>query len=289
MPRTTATAPVRVVTPRHHARRLPEALDRRFEALVFDWDGTAVPDRAADARELKELVEEACSLGLHLGIVTGTHIDNVDGQLQARPAGPGRLYICVNRGSELFVADRDDCRLVERREATPAENAALDAAAAHTQEILESRGLHVAVISQRLNRRKIDLIPEPDWSDPPKSRITALLAAVEKRLRSAGLGGLRDAVEIAEDAARAAGLPDARVTSDAKHVEIGLTDKSDSVRRLMAELEGLGVDSGLVLVAGDEFGPLGGVPGSDSLLWSRRPPARRQSPSGQSPRARLRT
>ena len=86
---TSAIAPVRVVTARHVARRLPESLDRRFEALVFDWDGTAVPDRATDARELKKLVEEACSLGLHLGIVTGTHIGNVDGQLQARPASTG--------------------------------------------------------------------------------------------------------------------------------------------------------------------------------------------------------
>ena len=51
-----------------------------------------------------------------------------------------------------------------------------------------------------------------------------------------------------------------RVTSDAKHVEIGLTDKADSARWVFAELGRRGIGPGLVLVAGDEFGPLGGLP-----------------------------
>ena len=86
-------------------RRLPAELDRRFEAVVFDWDGTAVPDRSAEAGALRELVEELSALGFDLGVVTGTHVGNVDGQLQARPAGPGRLFLCVNRGSEVFRAE----------------------------------------------------------------------------------------------------------------------------------------------------------------------------------------
>jgi hypothetical protein len=56
------------------------------------------------------------------------------------------------------------------------------------------------------------------------------------------------------------------VSSDAKHVEIGLTDKSDAARWLIAELARSGVGAGLVLIAGDEFGSLGGLPGSDSLM-----------------------
>ena len=96
------------VEPRKRAAgRLPPALDRRFEAVVFDWDGTAVPDRSADASRLRELVEELCGLGLELAVITGTHVGNVDGQLGARPAGPGRLLLCVNRGSEVFQADAD--------------------------------------------------------------------------------------------------------------------------------------------------------------------------------------
>ncbi len=82
-----------------------DPLDRRFGAIMFDWDGTAVPDRRADARPLRELVETLCSLGRHLVITSGTHLENVDDQLGARPDGPGDLYIDSNRGSETWEID----------------------------------------------------------------------------------------------------------------------------------------------------------------------------------------
>jgi trehalose/maltose hydrolase-like predicted phosphorylase len=246
-------------------RRHPE-LDRRFEAVVFDWDGTAVPDRSADASRARRLIEDLCAAGMEVFVVTGTHIGNVDGQLGARPHGPGRLHFCFNRGSEVFRVDETGPRLIERRLASAEEDAALTAAAEATVSALATGGLRAEIVSQRLNRRKIDLIPEPQWADPPKARIDELLGAVEARLRSAGLQGLGEAVELAEAAAREAGLDAPRVTSDAKHVEIGLTDKADSARWVFAELRRRGIPPSLVLVAGDEFGSLGGLPGSDSFL-----------------------
>jgi trehalose/maltose hydrolase-like predicted phosphorylase len=245
---------------------LPAALDRRFEAVVFDWDGTAVPDRQSDATRVRALIEELCGLGLDFAVITGTHIGNVDGQLSARPGGPGRLYLCMNRGSEVFLADADGVRLLERREATADEDAALDAAAQNTVAKLAARGLRAEIVSERLNRRKIDLIPEPEWADPPKAKIAELLDAVHQRLHEAGLNGLGEAVALAQDASREAGVSSPRVTSDAKHVEIGLTDKADAARWVFGDLWSRGIGPGLVLVAGDEFGPLGGLPGSDSLL-----------------------
>ncbi len=242
------------------------ALDRRFEAIVFDWDGTAVPNRQADATRLRALIEELCELGLELAVVTGTHVGNVHGQLGARPGGPGHLHLCMNRGSEVFRAETDGVHLLERREATPEEEAALDAAAAKTVVELAALGLRAEVVSERLNRRKIDLIPEPEWAEPPKARIAELLAAVEDRLHQAGLAGLEEAVELAERCAVEAGLADPKVTSDAKHVEIGLTDKADAARWVFDYLERRGIAPGLVLIAGDEFGTLGGLPGSDSFL-----------------------
>jgi trehalose/maltose hydrolase-like predicted phosphorylase len=245
---------------------LPRAVARRFEAVIFDWDGTAVPGRHSDASEVRGLVELLCGAGVDVAVVSGTHVDNVDGQLLARPKGPGRLLLALNRGSELFEVDQLGPRLLARREATPQEDAALTRAARDTVEKLATRGFEARIVSQRLNRRKIDLLPEPEWADPPKSEIDRVVAAAEQRLRAAGIDGLVEAAQIALAAARDAGCVDAKVTSDAKHVEIGLTDKSDSARAVLAELWADGIPADQVLIGGDEFGPLGGLVGSDSMM-----------------------
>jgi hypothetical protein len=106
---------------------------------VFDWDGTAVPDRRADAGRLRRLVEKASVFGLELAIASGTHVDNVDGQLKARPAGPGGLILALNRGSEVFSVDQQRPRLESRRTATPEEDAALSRVAQTTVEPLAAR------------------------------------------------------------------------------------------------------------------------------------------------------
>ncbi len=237
-----------------------------FAAVVFDWDGTAVPDREADASAVRERVERLCAASVHVFVVTGTHVGNIDGQLRARPRGPGTLHLCVNRGSEVFAVDERGPALAYRRDASGEENAALDRAAALMVSRLHEHGLEARVVSERLNRRKIDIIPEPEWADPPKAVIDQLLHAVTARLASAGISGLAAAVDMGLRAGRDAGLADPRVTSDAKHVEIGLTDKSHSARWAERWLADRGIGAGLVLIGGDEFATLGGTVGSDALM-----------------------
>jgi trehalose/maltose hydrolase-like predicted phosphorylase len=242
------------------------ALDKTFEAIVLDWDGTAVPDRQADASEVRQRIEALCAAGVHVFVVSGTHVGNIDGQLRARPRGWGQLHLCCNRGSEIFVVTGDGPQLVIRRTASPDENRALDRAAEQTVEGLRSRGVVARVVSERLNRRKIDLIPVSAWADPKKADIDLLAQAVSERLTSAGIANLAEVVALAADASRGVGLAEPRITSDVKHVEIGLTDKSDSARWAAHWLAKRGITGGLVLIGGDEFGPIGGVAGSDSMM-----------------------
>ena len=227
-----------------HVVKLSRTPDRRSTraaastAIVFDWDGTAVADRAADARVVRGSSKRCARSASMSRVVSGTHVGNVDGQLGARPRGPGRLLLALNRGSELFEVGADGPALLARRTATDAEeDAALDARGRSRRSRLAARGLEARIVSQRLNRRKIDLIPLPRWADPPKAQIDELLDAVEARLDAAGIGGLPEVAAIARDrgtATRASADP--KVTSDAKHVEIGLTDKADSARAVLREL-----------------------------------------------------
>jgi trehalose/maltose hydrolase-like predicted phosphorylase len=240
--------------------------DETFEALIFDWDGTAVPDRQADAASQRARVESCCQAGLNLFVVSGTNMENIDGQLKARPDGPGRLFLCCNRGSEIFEVTADGPMLRHRRTATPQEDRSLDRSAETVVDHLAKVGLETKLVSNRLNRRKIDLIPVAGWTDPKKAEITHLADAVRSRLAGVGIADLAEVVAIAAAAARAAGLADPRITSDVKHVEIGLTDKSDSAGFAAVWLAERGITGALVLIGGDEFGPVGGVAGSDSLM-----------------------
>ena len=249
-----------------HSGASRAALDRRFEAIVFDWDGTAVPDRASDASRLRELIESACALGMHLLVISGTHLANVDGQLGARPAGPGSLHLLLNRGQDVYVVGSRGPRRVERRPLDPSDLERLNEAAERTRSWLEAAGLRDAAVVRRPNRVKIDLIPGEVWRNPPKAQIAGLLAAVEARLRRYGIADLGAVVDATRRAALEVELEDPRVTTDAKHVEIGLTDKSDSARWAFRKLWRLGVSPAQVLICGDEFGRLGGLVGSDSLL-----------------------
>ncbi|MBI2863108.1 MAG: glycoside hydrolase family 65 protein [Chloroflexi bacterium] len=247
-------------------------LDRPFKMIVFDWDGTAVPSRTADAIEVRRRLERLLELGILIVVITGTSFANIDRQLSAaiRGAHKQRLYLCTNRGSEVYGFDsQSNSTLRHRRVATPDEDRLLTAVADRVRDILQSRtGLELRVVYDRLNRRKIDLIPLPEWRDPPKAAIGQLLDAVEGRLRGAGLaGGLHEAFEIARTEAVSAGLSHARITSDVKHIEVGLTDKGDSVHWAMSGLaRQAGITSPDVLIAGDEFGPIGGFEGSDSRM-----------------------
>jgi trehalose/maltose hydrolase-like predicted phosphorylase len=95
---------------------IPDVLDRRFEGIVLDWDGIAgVPHRDGNAARLEELIEALCELGMHVAVVSGAQLGEIDRQLRARPDGPGSLLLALGRGAELFAIDRDGPHLLERR------------------------------------------------------------------------------------------------------------------------------------------------------------------------------
>src|SRR5581483_8762823 len=274
-PETTADRPPASGGP----RKLAPQLERPFRAWVFDWDGTAVVDRAEDAAPLARLVEDLLRQQVWIVVVTGTNFGNVDRQFcrLVLPRLRRHLLVCTNRGSEVygFTGTGEPVRRW-LREATPSEEQALTAVAEAVRDAIVARtGLDIRIVYDRLNRRKIDLIPLAEWADPPKARIGALLDAVEARLRGAGLaGGIREAVRLTEDFAAAYGLLDARITSDVKHIEVGLTDKGDSLAWIREHLlQAEHIEPRDVLIAGDEFGPVAGFPGSDDLLRAGIPDA----------------
>ena len=250
---------------------LPHALQRRFDLIVFDWDGTAVPDRHTPTPDLNQALESLLLQGVWIAPVTGTKVENLEehslGKLSPQ-ARARRLIVCTNRGSEVWAYDpAGERRKVWSRVSTETEEQQLSIAAEELQRRLKERGLEVEIIYQRLNRRKVDLIPLPEWADPPKSKIGDLIAATRARVKAAGFAEIADLMDLAGELARDAGLERPRITSDGKYVEVGLTDKGDSVAWLMENVARVnGITNDRTAIAGDEFGDVGGFSGSDARM-----------------------
>lgn len=250
-------------------------LDKAFRIIAFDWDGTAVESRHHGVDHLLWRLEALLAADVILVIITGTNFDNIDRQFASlvNPELKHNLYVCTNRGSEVFGFDMKGRTLsLHRRHASPEEDAAMDGIALAVQRRLAHEySLETGVVFDRLNRRKLDLIPVDEWRDPPKSKIALLLEAVERRLSGAGLsGGIRQVIEMVEEERARHGI-DLRITTDVKHVEFGLTDKSDSVNWVLDALAfPAGVPTPSILFLGDEFGPIGGFEGSDYKMFSPR-------------------
>lgn len=251
---------------------IQEKLLHRFKIIAFDWDGTAVVNRQSDATIVGESIEDLLKFGVYMVIITGTNFNNLDRQFCSRISGEHieNLYCCTNRGSEVYgftgQLHPKNPMLIYKRQASVQEEAALDRVAeAVRDEIAHRTGLEIGIIYDRLNRRKIDLIPVAEWADPPKADIGKLLQVTEQRLVSAGIaGGIREIFALTHEMAKKFGIPDAKLTSDVKHIEIGLTDKADSVNWIMRELatrHNIPVND--ILFVGDEFGPVAGFEGSD--------------------------
>ena len=84
-----------------------ETLRRRFRIIAFDWDGTAVKNRAAPVDDILPGLEALMALDVKIVIITGTHLGNPGKQFcsKVRPELKRNLFACVNRGGEVYGFD----------------------------------------------------------------------------------------------------------------------------------------------------------------------------------------
>jgi trehalose/maltose hydrolase-like predicted phosphorylase len=227
------------------------ALEETFAAIIIDWDALGVSDRNDVATTMRVLVEALCAAGSHIFIVSATDASDLDVQVAARPAGRGRLFLYGLRSSEVFEAMSDGpAVLVHRRAATAEEDRALDRAVKFTCDQLRRRDLIVESATTRTNGRTITL------AAPSREKVPT----------AAEVAAGNDALALATAAARKVGLSHAHVIGGERHLEIGLTNKSDAALFAARWLAARGITGALVLVAGDDFGFSDGASGSSSSL-----------------------
>ncbi len=253
-------------------------MEKKFKFIIFDWDGTAVENRQADASLVTQKLTELLNLGVYIAVITGTHIGNIEKQflsLLDDEVLKQNLYICTNRGSEVYGFDENlKFKLFYQIKATEEENLMLNKVVEHAKNMIQNTSkAEVQIIYDRMNRRKLDLIPE--WSNPEKNEIDKLLVATQKRLDDLGFaGGIQKAYNLMINLAMTSGFGRAKITSDVKHIEIGLTDKYSSIMWLMKNVaKSNSINDDQILIIGDEFGEIAGFQGSDYKMVLKNHPA----------------
>ena len=232
--------------------------------------GMALPCRIVTPapRNSRERVEDLCDAGVHIFIVSGTHMENVDGQLRARPDGRGHLFLCRNRGSEVFQVTGEGAaapglvKTVSADEAFERSTSPLHRPwnAFGSEDSNTNRGQPPESSQDRPH-------PGPGVGHPKKADIGRLLDAVMARLGAVDMADLSEVIDVA---ARAAARRRAVRSSDYQRCQ-ARGDRTDRQVRLGAARRpsgwrSRGITGELILDWRRRVRPIGRAMGSDSFM-----------------------
>lgn len=242
---------------------------KKYKAIFFDWDGTAVLSRRAPVDKAVEAMKPLLGQGVKLVIVSGTTIENIAGgkigeyftekELENLYLGLGRgAYNYAFREEEPYVFQNmlPDMECLEKIHRTCFE--------IH-MELKMCYGLDTDIVFSRPNYCKIDLMPENLRGDNLFMQENEVGVLKENLAGHGVLNGLKGLMELARETGKKYGLA-VQTTCDAKYLEVGISSKSDNVDVIMRKIQGeIGTKD--CAFFGDEFvGIEEGIFGSDSFM-----------------------
>lgn len=259
--------------------------DRKYKAVFFDWDGTAVLSRRAPVEKATAAMKPLLRQGIKLVIVSGTTIENIAGgriEEHFTKQELENLYLGLGRGA-FDYAFRDGKPYVFHDmlpDPDCLEKIHRICFEIH-MELKREYGFDTDIVFSRPNYCKIDLMPEALRGDNLFMQADELELLKEKLCRHGIGSGLQGLMELA---GRVGGQYGIRVkpTCDAKYLEVGISSKSDNVDAILGKIQEDGngraeedtagmKESGLQAADcafwGDEFvGIEEGIFGSDSFM-----------------------
>lgn len=245
---------------------------KKYKAIFFDWDGTAVLSRKAPADEAAAAMRPLLQKGVKLVIVSGTTIENIaQGKLEElfTKEELGNLYLGLGRGAYNYAFDEKGRAYVFQDE-IPDPRKLLDIHRICFDihcHLLEQYNYETDIVFSRPNYCKIDLMVR-------ENRGTNLfmqeneLDLLKDTMKAHGLkGGLKELIALASAVGEQYGIQ-VVPTCDAKYLEVGISSKSDNVNTILARLQkDFGITPGECAFWGDEYvGIEPGIFGSDSFM-----------------------
>ncbi|NIM94040.1 MAG: HAD family hydrolase [Anaerolineales bacterium] len=247
-------------------------ITKKYEAIFFDWDGTAVVTRDSPIDEVIPLMTALLEKVVVLCVISGTTYNNIaGGKLHEHfsAAALRNLYLGLARGAFDYGFDVDG-NMITLHEVLPDMDLKIGihrlAFAVH-MHLLNDYGYDTDVVFTRPNYCKIDLLVNLDrmgklFLQPGE------LDLLNQNLNNCGYeGGITKLIEETIEMGRELGI-EVKATTDAKFLEVGMTTKADNVDYL---LENVVFERGIPIENccfwGDELTYLGpGVRGSDAEM-----------------------
>lgn len=248
---------------------------KKYRAVIFDWDGTAVESRTAPTDEIIPLMIKMLERDVKLVIISGTTYENIAGgrMHELIPARLlGNLYLGLGRGAYNYRFDENGnaqsvySNIPDLSQKIKIHTVCFDI----HQYLLEYHGYETDIIFSRPNYCKIDLLVDLDRKGKLFLR-PGEIDLVSKRLEASGYaGGIRQLMEFAAKLGTYRKL-DIKATTDAKYLEVGISTKSDNVDYILDEIifkQGIKIED--CCFWGDEFTSFGdGIFGSDAYMLTK--------------------
>jgi hypothetical protein len=245
---------------------------RKYKAIFFDWDGTAVRSRISPIGTVVLPMTALLDNGVKLVIISGTSYEKIgEGRLAGRFPVSARqnLFLGLGRGARNYSFDENGG--IVMLEGVVPDKGSL--AALHKvcfalhEHLFVGYGFPTDIVFTRENYCKIDLYPDLSRGEHLYFRGEEL-SLLNKRLTQHGYaGGVRELLELSVSIGQEYGL-ELKATTDAKFLEVGFGTKSDNVDTIFQHLNKVyGISAADCCFWGDEFLEMGeGIYGSDAYM-----------------------
>ncbi len=246
---------------------------KKYKAVFFDWDGTAVLSRTAPVDDIVPVMQPLLENGVKLAIISGTTIENIAGGHIGQYFSKkqlGNLYLGLGRGAYNYGFQEGKPYLFENRLPDTAGLLTIHRICFEIHaELKEKYDFDTDIVFSRPNYCKIDLMTENRRGDNlfmQEDELDLLREKMKEHGMKEGLSGL---MEMAVRTGRSYHL-EVIPTCDAKYLEVGISSKSDNVEAILGKMrEECSIEAGECAFWGDEYvGIEEDIFGSDSFMYT---------------------
>lgn len=244
---------------------------KKYRAIFFDWDGTAVSSRKAPVDQAVLVMAPLLEQGVKLAIVSGTTIENIAGghiEKYFTEKQLENLYMGLGRGAYNYTFEKGkpyifaDC-IPDKNTLKKVHRICFEV----HMELKNRYDFDTDIVFTRPNYCKIDLMVHNDRGDNLFMQENEL-EMLKESLKAHGIvDGLQGLLDLSYRIGKQYGV-EVKPTCDAKYLEVGLSSKSDNVDMIlkrMQETDAIRPDE--CSFWGDEFvGIEPGIFGSDSCM-----------------------